>query len=478
MDSLVFYPPRDFGPLMKGLIIGSVGIFHVFLAQFAIGGGLLMSYFEWLDGKGRAPDARLFLDGFFRVLVLVSFVVGAVTGVGMWLTSIQISPRTIGLMVDHFHWIWAIEWTFFCVEVACGYAYYRYAKRLRRRERFTLLLLYAGASWGSLFWINGILSWQLTPGTWLETRNVWAGFFNPSFWPSLLFRTVAAMATAALGAAAVINAMDLSRERRHRLLRYALRFLAPMVLMPPIGVWYLAVIPADSRQWVLGGSAALSMFFALGAGASLLLALYAIALLKFEKLYINAATALLLVALAFGATGGGEFVREGARKPYSIREVLYSNSFTPADVAALRQRGASSLDPYPLLEHYPNHQLELGARTYRLQCSVCHTMNGVNGIVHLTGTWDTDQKRLNIAKLQHTKAFMPPCAGTPRELEGLVQFLLWHKRGTPNDWPLSEDPQVYALLSRYLREAGTAQPNARRLRDGGDANVQQREAAP
>jgi cytochrome bd ubiquinol oxidase subunit I len=461
MDSLLFYPPRDFGPVMKGLIIGSVGIFHVFLAQFAIGGGLLMSYFEWLHGKGKERDARVFLDGFFRVLVLISFVVGAVTGVGMWLTAIQISPRTIGLMVDHFHWIWAIEWTFFCVEVICGYTYYRYSTRLSQKNRFRLLLLYAGASWGSLFWINGILSWQLTPGSWLQTGNVWAGFFNPSFWPSLLFRTVAAMATGALGAAAVINTMDLPRERRHRLLRVALRFMAPMLLMPLIGIWYLAVIPPDSRQWILGGSAALNLFFAIGAGASLLLALYAIALLKFEKLYINAATALLLLALAFGATAGGEFVREGARKPFSIRHVLYSNAIRPSDVAHLRKNGATSRDPYPLLERYPNAQLEVGARTFRLQCSVCHTLDGINGILHLTGTWDTEQKRMNIAKLQHTKAYMPPFAGTPQELEGLVQFLRWHKAAKPSSWPLSKDPKVYALLSRYLREAGTKQPEWR-----------------
>ncbi len=33
------YPVNDFGPLIKGLAIGSLGIIHVFLAQFAIGGG-------------------------------------------------------------------------------------------------------------------------------------------------------------------------------------------------------------------------------------------------------------------------------------------------------------------------------------------------------------------------------------------------------------------------------------------------------
>ncbi|MCA9625283.1 MAG: cytochrome ubiquinol oxidase subunit I, partial [Myxococcales bacterium] len=155
MDDLVFYPPRDFGPLMKGLVIGMMGIFHVFLAQFAIGGGMLMAYFEWLSGRRQNQDARLFLAGFFKVLVLVSFVLGAVTGVGMWLTAVQVSPQTIGRMVHHFHWIWAIEWTFFAVEVVSGYTFYRYADRLTHPERLRLLVTYSVASWFSLFWING-----------------------------------------------------------------------------------------------------------------------------------------------------------------------------------------------------------------------------------------------------------------------------------------------------------------------------------
>src|SRR5580765_6640126 len=114
---LPYYPINDFGPLMKGLVIGAMGIFHVFLAQFAIGGGMLMCYFQWAAQTGRSPLARNFVDGYFRVLVLVSFVIGALTGVGMWFTTIQISPRTIGLMVSEFHWMWAIEWTFFSLEI-------------------------------------------------------------------------------------------------------------------------------------------------------------------------------------------------------------------------------------------------------------------------------------------------------------------------------------------------------------------------
>ncbi len=427
-----YYPVNDFGPAIKGMVIGGLGIFHVFLAQFAIGGGMLMCYFQWLAQSGRNPHARRFLDGYFRALVLISFVLGALTGVGMWFTTIQVSPRTIGVMVEEFHWVWATEWTFFCLEVVAGYAFYRHGRHLNDRSRMTLLVLYTVAAWFSLFWINGILSWQLTPGGWTETGRVWAGFFNPSFWPSLVFRTIVSLTIAALVACVVINTMrDLSREAMQRLQNSAARLLAPMALMPLLGAWYLAVIPEDSRSWVLGGSAAMTMFLSMAVFTSLLIGLYATVGLIRQKLYINGATATLLVALAFGATAGGEFVREGVRKPFTIRESLYSNSIQPDEVAHLRKVGSTAGDPFPLRNAaaYPNDQLRLGARVFRVQCSACHTMDGVNGLTHLAGSWTTNQKRMNIAKLQHTKPFMPPFAGTAEELEALVQLIEWQRSG-------------------------------------------------
>src|SRR5262249_49888852 len=138
-----YYPINDFGPLMKGMVIGGVAITHVFLAQFAIGGGLLLCYFPWSAMKTGDRPARQFVAGYFRWLVLLSFVLGALTGVSLWFTTIQVSPRTIGLMVDEFHWLWATEWTFFCTEVAAGYLFYRYGPRLDDRSRLRLLILYS-----------------------------------------------------------------------------------------------------------------------------------------------------------------------------------------------------------------------------------------------------------------------------------------------------------------------------------------------
>jgi hypothetical protein len=463
-----YYPINDFGPAMKGMAIGGLGIVHVFLAQFGIGGGLLLCYFQWLAQTGKEPLARKFIDGYFKFVVLVSFVLGAITGVGMWFMTIQVSARTIGAMVGAFHWIWAIEWLFFCLEIVAGYCFYRYGPRLDDRRRMTLLAIYSLASWFSLFWINGILSWQLTPGRWIESREMWDGFLNPSFFPSVIFRTVTSMAIAALVAFLIVNLLpEFNREQRMKLIHRAARFLAPALGMPILGIWYFLVIPEDSREWAMGGNVPMMMFFVLAIVCSTLISAYAVLGLLRYQLFVNTATATLLLSLAILATAFAEFVREGVRKPYSIRRYLFSNSLTAADIQHFREVGCTRDDPYPLRNHddYPNQQVAHGAKVFRNLCSVCHTPTESNGLTHLTEHWSTTQLRLNISMLQHTKPFMPPFAGTPEELEALVQWLRWTNDGQPAEWPESHDTEALQQIRAWLDEAGTLAGDAHELAD-------------
>lgn len=452
------YPVNDYGPLMPGLVMAAVAIFHVFLAQFAVGGGFLLCYFQWLAMTGRNELARQFVNGYFKVLVMISFVLGALTGVGIWFTAIQISAATIGEMVFNFHWIWATEWSFFCLEIVAGYCFYRYHDRLSDKASLTLLVLYTFAAWSSLFWINGILSWQLTPGLWLDTKSITDGFFNPSFWPSLFFRTVVCLTLASLAGCVVVNMIpNLDRPGQQSLVNRAAHLMAPMLTMPLLGIWFLISMPADSRSWVLGGSPAMMLFFMISVGASVAIGGYAVIGLWMQRLYINGATATLLLLLAFGATAGGEFVREGSRKPYSIRHVLYSSGILPDEVAALRSTGSAANDPYPIIHEseLPNDTVTLGAKVFRRQCAVCHTMEGSNAVAELTRSWDIEQMQMNIAKLQHTKPFMPPFAGTAEELDALVRYIRWIQEDRPSEFPDDYRPETLRQIAKWLDEAGT-----------------------
>ena len=51
---------------------------------------------------------------------------------------------------------------------------------------------------------------------------------------------------------------------------------------------------------------------------------------------------------------------------------------------------------------------------------------------------------------------MPPFAGTPIELEALVQFISWNTAGTPPEWDVSENPETLRQIRGWLEEVGTA----------------------
>lgn len=50
---------------------------------------------------------------------------------------------------------------------------------------------------------------------------------------------------------------------------------------------------------------------------------------------------------------------------------------------------------------------------------------------------------------------MPPFAGTPEELEALVQLIGWIAAGRPTSWDLSHDGHVLDGIRRRMDEAGT-----------------------
>ena len=126
-------------------------------------------------------------------------------------------------------------------------------------------------------------------------------------------------------------------------------------------------------------------------------------------------------------------------------------------VVRLRRSGVIQKDPFPLrrTKELPQEQVFYGAITYRTLCSSCHTLEGVNGVLHLVATWDLDQMRHNISKLQQTKPFMPPFAGSPEELEALVQFLAWRRAGSPDEWTSTTTPRDLVRIRMWMNEAGT-----------------------
>jgi mono/diheme cytochrome c family protein len=418
------YPVWEVPLLGGGLLIAGVAIVHVFVSHFAIGGGLFLVVTEmkgYREGDHRIID---YVRLHSRLLILLTLVVGALTGVGIWFTIGLVQPSGTSTLIHTFVWAWAIEWVFFGVEIAAAFVYYYAWDRLDRRTHVTVGWIYFGAAWISLFIINGILSFMLTPGDWLETHHIQDGFFNASFFPSTLLRTCVAVALA--GLFAFITATLLRDEDlRAKMIRYSARWLVPAFLLMPIGaVWYFAVIPSNARDLVLGGAPVVLVFFMLSISLAALIFAYGTLGSVLQPRRFSLATAFVLLAMGLAVVGSSEFVREAIRKPYIIYDYMYSNSIRVEDAPTVRAQGVLASAKWTTVsEVTPENRIQAGKEVFRLLCSSCHTVDGYNAIRPFVKDWPEDYIYQQLGQLDVLKTIMPPFLGNDAEREALAAWL-------------------------------------------------------
>ena len=111
-----------------------------------------------------------------------------------------------------------MEQVFFILEIVAALVYYTTWDKISKGAHLLVGWLYFVGAYMSLVIINGIITFMLTPGRWLETRAFWDGFFNPTYLPSTLLRTGIVILMAA--AFMVFPALKTVADRRGDVLRY------------------------------------------------------------------------------------------------------------------------------------------------------------------------------------------------------------------------------------------------------------------
>jgi hypothetical protein len=421
------YPLWNVPHLGGAMVIASISIFHVVIAHFAVGAGIFNLLTEFRARRTDDPSLLRFVRDNSIFLIYLAFVAGAISGVGIWFSIGLVAPEATTYLIRLFLWVWAIEWVFFVLELASGYLYYYTWDRFKPAMHIAVGGIYAVTAFMSLFMINGILTFMLTPGKWLETGSLWDAWMNPSFWPSLGMRTVSALALAGIFTAVVatFGAKRFEKTERERIVRWGALFLLPLALMPVLAVWYFSSLPESARSLALGGAVAMTFFFLFGVVMSFLLALYAFFGMLRRARDINIETALLMTAIAFIATGSMEFVREGMRKPFVLRDVMYSSGIMLKDVPQLNEDGILQHAPWIQPDTVQYHgDAAIGEAVYRAECLRCHEIEGYNAIVPLIKDWNRPLILSALDHLDKIKPFMPPFIGTQVEKEALASYLV------------------------------------------------------
>jgi len=192
MNYPVWYIPSVGGPL----VIALVAIVHVVVSHFAVGGGLWLVLTEKKAYREKKDYILEYVKKHTKFFLLLTMVFGAMTGVGIWFTIALISPDATSSLIHSFVFGWAIEWVFFVIEIVAAFLYFYTFKKISQKLHVLIGWIYFFAAWASLWIINAILTFMMTPGNWLQTQGFWEGVLNPTFLPSSIFRTFLCFALA------------------------------------------------------------------------------------------------------------------------------------------------------------------------------------------------------------------------------------------------------------------------------------------
>jgi mono/diheme cytochrome c family protein/cytochrome bd-type quinol oxidase subunit 1 len=411
------YPFWDTG-LGYGWLMATIAVLHVFVSHFAIGGGLYLVLTE--RAARRAGDVfRLeFLRGLSKFFVLTTVVFGALTGVGIWFIIGLLNPTATEALIHNFVWGWAIEWTFFVVEITAAILYFYGWDRVSPKNHMILGWIYFVFAWLSLFIINGIITFMLTPGTWLTTGNFWNGFFNPTAIPSLVFRTGICVMLAGIYALLVASRSK-PDQNKAKLVRYNTAWgLVGLAIMIPSFFWYWKAIPAPiitaAETFMRIPMQSIHSAYWLAGLIVVCLILFGLLLPRKFDLMLG----VIMMVLALGWIGEFEWFRESLRKPYVVTGYIYGNAVEVSQLSRLQSDG--------YLPHMAYRTGNDGADLFRHACRSCHTLDGARA---LKPAFDgTDAVFISsIVKAAGTlRGNMPPFVGTPEEADKLADYLYGH----------------------------------------------------
>lgn len=419
------FPAWRLETLGGGFWIALIATFHVFIALFAIGGGLFLVLTEH---KGYREKSRAILDytrSHARFFLWITTVLGAVSGVGIWFTIMLLAPAATRILVGEFLFAWASEWAFFLAEVISLFAYVYSFGRVKPKRHLTIGWIYFAFAWLSLFAVNGIVSFMLTPGDWIHTGSFMDGFFNPTFWPSLAFRSL--FAVLAAGLFALVTATAVRDERAGRSL---CRWAAGWVILGTAGavltgLWYAKALPPDLYAHVFRKSpeiaAPLRLFWIV---TPLLLAGGALMSLRLPR-SLKRSGAVVLLVLGLAGLGSFEWIREAGRRPWIIQGVVYGNSLAAGDVAAARTAGALASARWKAHDRVTDaNRLDAGRELFHLYCGACHSIGGpLRDIRTLSAGLTRTGLAGLLSALDTVSDVMPPFPGNQAERDALAAFL-------------------------------------------------------
>jgi cytochrome bd-type quinol oxidase subunit 1 len=432
------YPVWQLDVFGGGLLVVLIAVFHVYISHFAVGGGLFLVLAERKARRENNPAILEYVRKHARFFLVLTMVAGSISGVGIWFIISLLNPAATSILIHTFVFAWASEWVFFLVEIVSLFLYAYTFGRMEPGRHQLLGWIYFGAAWMSLFLINGIVGFMLTPGDWLQNGSFWSGFFNPSFWPSLFFRTFFALIIA--GLFGLVTATWLKdAPLRTTMVRFCARWLLlPFLFFIASAFWYRATLPPELQEAIFARMPSMRIFIDGFFLCSPILVFGGLLLAIRLPAGLSRPLAILLLLVGQVSMGCFEFIREGGRRPYIIRDFLYSTSVYKQDVDRLQTTGILAAAKWVRHRSITStNSLEAGRELYNLLCLSCHAIGGpMRDIKQLAAPYTPSGLDAMISGLDIFHPSMPPFTGTAEERRALAQYIAQNLTGRSDPAPV------------------------------------------
>lgn len=424
----------------SGWVIAIIATIHVLFSHASVGGAMLFGWLANVAVRKNRPEYLSFIRRYGLFLLIFSYVLGSITGPGIWFSATIASPRGISTLIHSFVWVWATEWVFFIIEVIGVYLLIYLAGKVDAKTHTRISIIFGIASVATLLVIVGVLSFMMWPGSadWYTTGGVLNAFFGENTFAQVLTRLAMVMTITA-----VVGGMVAARFTRPEEKAPIVRTLGVFGLIgAAVGYgafqWYMHTLPANAYELIytrLPAHFGEMMLVCVGVTSLW----FVLTMLKPGLVRVWSAAVMTLVILVLGIAPE-EMSREILRKPWIAGQYLYANQLIGRDVPALgirnemplvAQKGILKLHPFVpenLRTVTPENQLEAGRVIALTMCSNCHslTTSGVRPLYRyfpVNSTQDSIAEYLGAGLYRGHTMYMPPVPLPADERQALARYI-------------------------------------------------------
>jgi len=439
MEQIGMFPLFYFPEIGSAWIMGITGTIHILASHTSVGAALLFAFLAHKAYKEDRPELYEYMKKYGMFLLIFSYVVGSITGPGIWYTATAASPRGISALIHNFVWVWATEWVFFVFEVVGVFALVYFINKIDRKTHLKLTYAFALASVGTLFLIIGIISFMMWPGNdaFYQTGGVSDAFFGLTTFPHLFLRIgFMIMMSGVIG---LIIASSLSDKKlKNELIRKmgVISFIGGFITVICF-MWYITTIPENAKlllsiymPQIINTKIVLVIVFSL---------YFATAILKPNFINRPFAVVMLFVIAIFGLWPG-EKLRESIRKPYVVGQYVYSNQIMGRDVPGkniknevdiIEKHGLLKVNvwiPDRLKTITPENKLEVGELLTKISCSNCHSLEPTGKYRPLLKNFVGQDKEMIKSFMQYSLAtgaipYMPKISLPDEEFDAMAAWI-------------------------------------------------------